>query len=585
MTLVAGLVSAMSAAAAPADTAGPGLALIKLSGDLEEGPGGGESMFGTKTESFKMKLDRIAKAKKDKNVKALYFQIEGLGGSWGKVNELRVAIDEFRKSGKKAYAYLEEAGTMDYLVAAACDEVAMPESGLLQLTGVRVELSFYKDLFEKVGLKADMMQMGDFKGAGETYTRSKISPENRQQWESVVDSFYELLAENIANSRKDKGFTPAKVKETVNQGPFTAKKALELGLIDRLAYPDAYQKQLTTENGEKLALRKDYGKEKKETLDVSNPLNLLRLLSPPKEPKLSDKPKIAVIYVSGEIVTGKGGMSLLGGSTVGSTTIIEAIRKAEEEPTVKAIVLRVDSPGGSALASDLMWNEIVHCKKPVVASMSDVAASGGYYVSMGCRKIYAEPGTITGSIGVVGGKIVIGGVYEKVGVNTEVISRGANSGINSTMTPFTDGERKAMRAYMEDVYGQFLDKAVEGRNKSGQKFTRESLQKLAGGRVWTGKQAKANGLIDELGTLDDALRAAKELAGLSKSDELEILSMPKSRGFLDTFMDSTDARLTLPRNLQPDLPELRGHLHTLDVLLQLRGEPVWAIVPYRIEMK
>jgi protease-4 len=570
---------------APHDPPTPGLAHIKLSGELEEGAGGAEALFGPPTETFKTKLDRITKARKDKNIKALYLQIDGLGGSWGKVNELRSAISEFRKSGKKAYAYLEEASTMDYLVAAACDEVTMPESGFLQLTGVRVELSFYKDLFEKVGLKADMMQMGDFKGAGETFTRSKISPENRQQWESVVDDFYNLLADSIAASRKERGFTPEKVKQTLDQGPFTAKRAVELGLIDRLTYPDAYQKRLTTENGERLTLKKDYAKEKKEALDLSNPFNLLKLLNPPKEAKLNDKPKIAVIYASGEIVTGKGGVSLLGGSTVGSTTMIEAIRKAEEEPTVKAIVLRVDSPGGSALASDLIWNEIVHCKKPVVASMSDVAASGGYYISMGCRKVYAEPGTITGSIGVVGGKIVLGGTYEKVGIHTEVISRGTNAGVLSTTTPFTDSERKAMRAFMEDVYGQFLDKAVEGRNKAGQKFTRASLEKLAGGRIWTGRQAKEKGLIDELGTLEDALGAAKELAGISKTEELEILPLPKSRSILDSLMDSTDTKLSIPKALQPSLPEISRHLHTVDVLLRLRGEPVWAIVPYRMEVR
>jgi len=571
--------------AAPGDPT-PGLAVIKLAGDLSEGPGGGESLLGSPTESFKAKLDRIARARKDKNVKALYVQIEGLDGSWGKVHELRSALAEFRKSGKKAYAYLEDAATMDYLVAAACDEVSMPESGLLQLTGVRVELSFYKDLLDKVGLQADMMQMGDFKGAGETYTRARISPENRQQWEAVVDDFWNLLADSIASSRQQKGLTPQKVKDIINAGPFTAKQALELGLIDRLTYPEANQKRLLTENGDKLALLKDYGKEKKESPDLSNPLNLLKLLNPPREGKLSAKPKIAIIYASGEIVTGKGGMSLLGGNTVGSTTLIEAIRKAEEEPTVKAIVLRVDSPGGSALASDLIWNEIVQCKKPVVASMSDVAASGGYYISMGARKIFAEPGTITGSIGVVGGKIVVGGAFERVGINTEVISRGANSGVMSMTTPFTESERKAMRTYMEDTYGQFLDKAVAGRNKAGQKFTRASLEKLAGGRIWTGRQAKELGLIDELGTLEDAIGAAKEMAGLNRTEELELLQLPRSRSFLDSLLDSSgDASLSLPRQLQPRVPGLSRQLRAVEGLLRLNGEPVWAIVPYHFDVK
>jgi protease-4 len=286
-------------------------------------------------------------------------------------------------------------------------------------------------------------------------------------------------------------------------------------------------------------------------------------------------------------VTGKGGTSLFGSQSTGSTTMVEAIRKAEQDKTVKAIVLRVDSPGGSALASDLIWNELRRCKKPVIASMGDVAASGGYYISMGCRKIYAEPGTLTGSIGVVGGKLVLGGLEKKIGLNVEVIKLGAHAGILSSTFPFTESEKKAMKAMMEDTYDQFLTKAIKGRARAGKKFTRADFSKYAEGRIWTGRQAKENGLVDELGTLDDAIADAKAMAKLSKDADVELLILPKPRTFLDTLLERGDSTsLAAPYvSLLRKVPELAGHLQSLGGLLQLRGEPVWLIMPHRVVVK
>ncbi len=297
-----------------------------------------------------------------------------------------------------------------------------------------------------------------------------------------------------------------------------------------------------------------------------------------------------MIYVVGTINTGKSGMSLLGGGqSVGSDTIIEALRQAEEDKTVKAIVLRVDSPGGSALASDLMWNEIKKCKKPVVASMSDVAASGGYYVSMAAQKIYAEPGTLTGSIGVLGGKITLGGVYEKVGLKTEVLSRGANAGILSMEEPFVvPSERKAMTVLMADTYDQFLDKALEGRKGAGKKMTRDELVKLAGGRVWTGRQALANGLVDEMGTLDDAVADAWKTAGMPADKEPELLILPKPRSLTDMlFGGGSEAQAMAFRQapLLREMPELTRKLRPVEALLRLRSERVWLLSPFSVEVR
>jgi protease-4 len=332
----------------------------------------------------------------------------------------------------------------------------------------------------------------------------------------------------------------------------------------------------------------NYGQKKAQDLDLGNPFAIFKLFGSSSSGGGSSKNKIAVIYATGSIVTGKGGISLFGGQSIGSTTMVEAIHKAEEDPTVKAIVLRVDSPGGSALASDLIWSELNRSKKPMVASMSDVAASGGYYISMAAQKIYAEPGTLTGSIGVVGGKMALGGLEKKVGLNTEVISFGANSGIMSTTFPFKESEKKAMTKIMADIYDQFLTKAIQGRAKAGKKFTRPDFVKYAEGRVWTGRQAKSIGLVDELGTLDDAIAAAKTLAKLPKDSEPELLILPQGKGFLDALLQGqveSPIRGSFELSLLRNLPELSGHLQALDGLLQLRGEPVWLIMPHRVAIR
>jgi protease IV len=563
----------------------PTVAHIRLAGGLEEGAKSDDPLFGSITEHFKTKLDRIRKAKDDKEVKALYLELDGLGVGWGKVDELTRAIADFRKAGKKVFAYVESGNTKDYLVGLACDEVCLPEGGWLMLTGVRAEVSFYKNLFDKLGIKADMLHMGEAKTAAEPFTRTKLSEASRKQYELVLDDYYtnEIVGRIVA-SRPAKKFTPEQVKKLIDKGPFTAKAALQAGLIDRVAYAESFRAIIKEGlKADKVKLVKNYAQEKKEDLDI---LSLYKNLLFGKRSASSAKgPKVAVIYAVGAITTGKSKGGLFGGSTCGSTTIIEAIRKAESDATVKAIVLRVDSPGGSALASDLMWNELRGCKKPVVASMSDVAASGGYYISMAAKKIYAEPGTLTGSIGVVGGKIALVGLYDKVGITTDVIQRGANAGIFSSDEPFSPSEREALTALMKDTYDQFVDKALAGRQKAGKKMTREDLLKIAGGRIWTGRQAKENGLVDELGSLADAVLAAKKLAGLPPGTEVDLLELPKAKDPLEALLGSlADTQSPAVQALR-GLPGMAQHLRHVGGLLELRGEPVWLITQDRFEVK
>jgi protease-4 len=572
------------------DSKAVSVAHIRLAGSLDEAPVSLDPLLSGSSENFKSKLDRIRKARKDPNVRALYLEIDGLTVGWGKVDELSRAITDFRKADKKAFAFVEVGSSKDYLVALACDEVCLPEAGELMLTGIRAEVSFYKDLFEKIGVKADMLQMGDFKAAAEPFMRSSMSEPARKQLTRVIDDYYEnSLIKRIAAAREGKGLTPEKVKKLIDEAPFTARAALKAGLIDKIAYSEAFEESLKGRlKADEVKIVRNYGHKKAEDIDFSNPFAIFKLLAPQKITS-SKNPKIAVIYAVGAIVTGKSRETLFGVDTVGSTTIVEAIRKAESDETVKAIVLRVDSPGGSALASDLIWNELTRSKKPVIASMSDVAASGGYYISMGARKIYAEPGTLTGSIGVVGGKLAVGGAFSKLGIKTEVISRGANSGVLSSEEPFTASEREAMTTLMKDIYDQFVDKALAGRQKAGKKMSREELLKLAGGRIWTGRQAKENGLIDELGTLDDALADAKKMAGLPADKEIELLILPRSKGLFDSLLESkfesrAPATVAAQLHLLRDLPELQRKLQGVNTLLQLRAEPVWLTLPYQIQI-
>lgn len=571
-----------------AEAAASKLAHIKLRGDLDETPVATDSLFGVMAENFKDKLDRIKKASQDKDIAALFLHIDGLEIGWGKLDELCRAVKDCQAAGKKVYAYVEAGESKDYLLALSCDAVIMPESGTLMLTGMRAEVLFFKKLLENIHLKADVLQIGDFKGAAEPFVRTEMSPEVKKQLETVLDDFFDksyVQPVVDALTKRTKGATTAaEVKKLIDEGPYTAKKALALKLVDRVGYAAAVQEAAKKDlKADSVSVVKNYGQAKSDDLDLSNPFSLLKLLKPPST-KTSNKPKVAVIYATGTIVSGKGGSSLFGGNVCGSTTMIDAIRQAEEDKHVKAIVLRVDSPGGSALASDLIWNELKRCQKPVVASMSDVAASGGYYISMPAKKIFAEPGTITGSIGVFGLKLVTGDLEKKVGLHTEIIKRGANSGIFSSDAPYTDSERKAMRTVMEDVYDQFVTKALEGRKQAGKTMSRADLDKLASGRIWTGRQAKENGLVDELGTLADAIAAAKALSG--SKEELEILPLPKPRSFLDNLLESHVDSRTLPLGtLLRDVPGIEKHLKTLDVLLRLKGERVLALSPYHLEVK
>ncbi|HEY3394342.1 MAG TPA: signal peptide peptidase SppA [Lacipirellulaceae bacterium] len=558
------------------------LALLVLKDDLPE-TAGQRGLFAQTSIDLREAVTRLEKASKDKSISGVVLNIENPAIGRGKVEELRAAIARFRKTGKKVYAQLETGMPSDYLVACACDEIVMPETGVLVLPGVHAEATFFKGLLGKLGIQADFIHMGAYKGAAEPFTREKFSDPVRENMTSLIDSMYDDMVTTIVKARP---LSIAQAKEVIDRGLITATKAKELGLVDRIAYSDTLRKELAdTYDAESLVYVKNYGQKEVDT-DFSGPMGFFKLMQAmmggnPNSGSGRGK-KIAVVYAVGPIMTGKSESGPFGGQVLGSTSIIEALREANEDKQVVAIVLRIDSPGGSALASDLIWRETQVIEKPIVASMGDVAASGGYYIAMGADKIVAAPGTVTGSIGVVGGKMAIRGLYQKIGITTETIERGKNSGIFASSGPFTDSQRAVVTEFMEDIYRQFTTKAAEGR-----KMPVEKLRELAGGRVYTGLQAKENGLVDELGTLHDAIAEAKKLAGLDADDNVRIEVLPEPTSVFETLFGDVDQEEEVRigrglENIAPEMVELARRAYALRAVFD---QPAALVMPFELDIQ
>ena len=556
---------------------------IELKGSFPEGASA-PGLFGEVVENLDAALARFKKAAEDEKVAGVIVHLDNPVVGWAKVHELRSAIAKVRAKGKPVYAWMESASTPDYLLASACDKVVLPESGVLMMPGLRAEVMFYKKLFDWLQIEPQMLRVGEFKSAAEPYTNAEMSPQFREEMEAVLDGYYQYIVETVVSSRK---LPEAQVKEAIDAGVMTAAEAKKRGLIDEVGYEDSLEKLIVGDKEVDLKVLKGYGKKKLDTdfsgmTGMIKMMNLLTGTEPPVRKSLASK--IAVISAVGPITSGASAMDFFGDSSMGSATMIKAIRQARDDATVKAIVLRVDSPGGSALASDLMWHELETVQKPFVVSMGDTAASGGYYIAMGADRIFAEPGTITGSIGVVGGKIAVEKAMAKFGVTTSVVQRGKNTGVLSMTSPFTDSERDTMQKLMNDIYAQFTQKTAAGR-----KMDVEKLEKLARGRIYTGNQAKALGLVDEIGTLDDAIAFAKKAAGV-ENEKLERLNLPKaSNPFEQLFgpLDSeTHAQTTIVRETLGQLPDpVQQSLRGLKVLQTLSREPALTLMPFRLNVR
>jgi protease-4 len=560
---------------------------IELKGSYSEGVGGG-GLFSEVVETLGDVLQRLKKAASDENLDAVVLHIDGPQIGWAKLHEIRTAIGKIRQNGRKVYAWLEGADTKDYLLASACDQIIIPESGMIMLPGLRAEISFYKNLFDMLSIQPEMLRVGEFKSAAEPYSRTEMSPAFREEMEAIINDYYRQIVEMVAASRK---LTPEQVIAIIDTGLFSADDAKKQGLIDHVAYEDHILNLIKGDQKEaEVKLIKTYGKKKIDTdfsgfAGMAKMMNMLTGVEPAT--RKSTNAKIAVISAVGPIMSGSSQSDFFGDETMGSTTMIKAIRQARDDSTVKAVVLRVDSPGGSALASDLMWHELetLDGKKPLIVSMGDTAASGGYYIAMGADRIFAEPGTLTGSIGVVGGKIALEKFYAKIGITTSVVQKGKNAGVLSTTKAWTDTERDAMQKMMNDIYAQFTKKAATGR-----KMEYEKLEKMARGRVYTGVQALALGLVDELGTLDDAIAHAKKAAGIDPETKLERLNLPKATSPIEALFGPLDPTARLGSEITKSwvnrLPaEISSQLKALEVYDILAQEKFLTVMPYQLIIK
>jgi protease IV len=448
-------------------------------------------------------LAGLRRARQDDRVRALVVKVGGNRIGLAQVQELREAIGTFRESGKLTVAWSESfgeftGGSVPYYLATAFDRIYLQPSGTLGLTGVAVEQIFLHDALAKLGVSFQSAKRHEYKSAADNLTERGFTEPNREANERLAVSIAEQITSAIAARR---GKTGEQARALLDRGPFLAEDALAEGLVDALGYRDEVYAEVRKEAGADAILQYVGRYQRAHALTQR-----ARKLPNPRERF------VAVIYASGPIRQGRSGRSPLGGSSIGSDTVSAALRSATSDERVRAVLLRVNSPGGSAVASDTIWREVVRTRaagKPVIVSMGDVAASGGYYISMAADAIVAQPGTLTGSIGVIMGKPVFEEAFERAGVTTDSVSVGRGANMFAPAHPFSEDDWQRINTWLDAIYRDFTEKVASGR-----RMTAEQVHEIARGRVWTGADAAQNGLVDELGGMAVAAEMARRRAGL-----------------------------------------------------------------------
>ncbi|MCA9243369.1 MAG: signal peptide peptidase SppA [Phycisphaerales bacterium] len=475
-------------------------------------------------------VKKIEAAQTDSKIDGIVMILENAGMPLAHVEELTRAFNKFRSSGKKVYCYTDYAGNGAFALASAADHITLAENGDLEIMGLNAQLWYYRGLLEKIGVQADMLHCGAYKSALEPYTRDEPSPEAAENVDWLLDGIYNRWIQIMADGRH---VSADQMRDAVNHAPLRAEEAKNRKLIDAIGSYESFAEMLRDEYGSDVKLVKKYNEKNELEVDLQNPFAFFDLLTQLMTPKPeSKKPAIGLIYIEGGIVTGRNEPSPFGGgASAASTTLRKAFDVARRDDAIKAVVVRINSPGGSALASDIIWKAIRRCaeKKPVIASMGSVAGSGGYYVAIPAETIFAEDCTITGSIGVVGGKFVWHELWtDKLGANVVEFNRGERSGLMSPNHAWTDSERDSMQKMMNSIYTQFRDRVMTSR---GGKL-KADLDQLAGGRVFTGQQALERGLVDRIGGLIDAIEFAANRAG---ETDYDVVTLPKQDEFAEIF--------------------------------------------------
>jgi protease-4 len=456
-------------------------------------------------------LEALRRASRDDRVKALIVKVGGSRIGLARIQELRGAILDFRRSGKAAVAWAETFGefthgNLPYYLATAFDKIWLMPTGTLGLTGIAVEQLFLHDALAKAGVSFESGKRHEYKSAADQFTETGFTGPAREAAARLVESVAEQVADGITLTR---GKTPDEARALLDRGPFLARQALEEGLVDELGYRDEVYDAVR-----KLAKGADGGGAEATLLYLQRYQRSHALASVSRRLQAAPRGEkyVAMIYAHGMIKSGRSGRGGLGGGGMGSDTIGAALRAAATDDRARAVVLRVSSPGGSATASDVIWREVVKVRaagKPVIVSMGDVAASGGYYISAPADVIVAQPGTITGSIGVIMGKPVLRELFSRAGVNSEVVSAGSNATMFSLARPFSEGDWDRINTWLDAIYDDFVSKVASGRG-----LPEDQVRELARGRVWSGADAVANGLADEPGGLREAIAIARKRGGL-----------------------------------------------------------------------
>jgi signal peptide peptidase SppA, 67K type len=529
--------------------------------------------FGGDDSSLTNLLTQIKKAKVDKRIGAILLEIEFSGAGWGKADEIRDAIADFRTSGKPAYAYMEYGANKEYYIATSCEKVFVAPPGDLFINGLAAEVMFFRGSLDKLGIEPDVFQIGKYKNAPDQFTRKEMSEAHKEVVNSMLDNLYGRIVNTIATTRKK---TPDEVKAIIDNAPLGAKEAKDAGLIDGAFYRDEVENEL----------KKRLGFKDSDTLPkiAGDSYREIR----PEAVGLNTGERIAVIYASGAIGSGRSSDGPYGDQSVGSDTVAKAINDAAEDKSIKAIVIRVDSPGGSAYASDIIWHatENAKQKKPVVISMGDVAASGGYYIACNANRIVAEPSTITGSIGIFAGKPVMKGFYDWLGISNEYVLRGKMAGMFRESEKFTDEERKKFQEMISSTYYEdFVPKVAKGRGKNP-----EYIDSVAQGRVWMGDQAKERGLVDEFGGLDKAIEVAKGLANIPAEKGIQRVILPYPRTYFENLFggggEESSIKTRQQRAAFESLPEdARRALRYAALMDRMKRGEMMALMPFELNIK
>jgi protease IV len=490
----------------------------------------------------------LRRAAADSRIRAVVFEPDDVDIGWAKMQEIRADLEQFRKSGKPLYAFLRTPGAREYYMATACQRIYMPPVDLLNLKGVRFEMMFFKNTLDKLGVQVDVEHAGKYKDFGDMFVRTSMSPETREVMTSILDNVYGDLVNTIAKGRNKDA---ALVRAIIDEGPFLSTQAKNKGLVDELRFEDEMFGELKTALKQS-ELKKITEREYVKASDASA--------------GIGGNQRIALVVADGAITRGDPQSDQEQG--IESAVFVKMLTRVGNDGSVKGVIVRIDSPGGEVTASDEIWRAMneLRRKKPVVISMSDAAASGGYYMAMSGDPIIAYPGTLTGSIGVVFGKPNLHGLYDKVGVTKDNLSRGRFAMIDSDYQPLTEAGRQKLREGIDQDYRDFVGKVAAARKKN---FSQ--IEPLAQGRVWLGDQAKANGLVDELGGMDRSIELIKRRAGIPATDKVALVLYPPRRSIWDVMFRSSSEAAADSILSQAGLEPLRAAWQDPRLRIWIRG--------------